>query len=106
MEIFADVPRTNMECCFLLLRIANIFCFFFVTALFDMNRVGYVSSDLGNHPLSHLMQSVFGMHDRSRFEVRRTCLFWSFYCCVIVKMLGGGGCCHVVCAGSAKPGVR
>lgn len=33
-------------------------------------RVGYVSSDLGNHPLSHLMQSVFGMHDRSRFEVR------------------------------------
>lgn len=34
-------------------------------------RVGYVSSDLGNHPLSHLMQSVFGMHDRTRFEVRR-----------------------------------
>ncbi|CAN0437661.1 unnamed protein product [Discosporangium mesarthrocarpum] len=33
-------------------------------------RVGYVSSDLGNHPLSHLMQSVFGMHDKSRFEVR------------------------------------
>ncbi|CAN0309999.1 unnamed protein product, partial [Ectocarpus fasciculatus] len=33
-------------------------------------RVGYVSSDLGNHPLSHLMQSVFGMHDRTRFEVR------------------------------------
>lgn len=33
-------------------------------------RVGYVSSDLGNHPLSHLMQSVFGMHDRNRFEVR------------------------------------
>ncbi|CAN0528898.1 unnamed protein product, partial [Ectocarpus sp. 8 AP-2014] len=33
-------------------------------------RVGYVSSDLGNHPLSHLMQSVFGMHDRTRFEVK------------------------------------
>ncbi|KAI9183357.1 hypothetical protein H9P43_004274 [Blastocladiella emersonii ATCC 22665] len=32
-------------------------------------RVGYVSSDFGNHPLSHLMQSVFGMHDRARFEV-------------------------------------
>ncbi|KAG5191098.1 putative UDP-N-acetylglucosamine-peptide N-acetylglucosaminyltransferase [Tribonema minus] len=32
-------------------------------------RVGYVSSDLGNHPLSHLMQSVFGMHDKSRFQV-------------------------------------
>ena len=34
-------------------------------------RVGYVSSDFGNHPLSHLMASVFGLHDRSRLEVRR-----------------------------------
>ncbi|CAN0303378.1 unnamed protein product, partial [Ectocarpus sp. 8 AP-2014] len=33
-------------------------------------RVGYGSSDLGNHPLSNLMQSVFGMHDRTRFEVK------------------------------------
>lgn len=32
-------------------------------------RVAYVSSDFGNHPLSHLMGSVFGMHDRSRVEV-------------------------------------
>jgi protein O-GlcNAc transferase len=32
-------------------------------------RVGYVSSDFGNHPLSHLMGSVFGAHDRSRVEV-------------------------------------
>lgn len=32
-------------------------------------RVGYVSSDFGNHPLSDLMGSVFGLHDRSRFEV-------------------------------------
>ncbi|GAA6052315.1 hypothetical protein JCM3770_007247 [Rhodotorula araucariae] len=32
-------------------------------------NLGYVSSDLGNHPLSHLMQSVFGFHDRSRFNV-------------------------------------
>eukprot|EP00271_Cylindrocystis_brebissonii_P018972 TRINITY_DN555_c1_g1_i1.p1 TRINITY_DN555_c1_g1~~TRINITY_DN555_c1_g1_i1.p1 ORF type:complete len:434 (+),score=67.76 TRINITY_DN555_c1_g1_i1:232-1533(+) len=32
-------------------------------------RVGYVSSDFGNHPLSHLMGSVFGMHDRRRTEV-------------------------------------
>ena len=28
-------------------------------------RVGYVSSDFNNHPLAHLMQSVFGFHDRS-----------------------------------------
>mmetsp|Transcript_2181 Transcript_2181/g.6511 ORF Transcript_2181/g.6511 Transcript_2181/m.6511 type:complete len:1397 (+) Transcript_2181:421-4611(+) len=32
-------------------------------------RVAYVSSDFGNHPLSHLMASVFGSHDRSRLEV-------------------------------------
>ncbi|KAJ1770477.1 hypothetical protein IW140_004255 [Coemansia sp. RSA 1813] len=32
-------------------------------------RIGYVSSDFNNHPLSHLMQSVFGMHDRTRFRV-------------------------------------
>lgn len=32
-------------------------------------RIGYVSSDFGNHPTSHLMQSVPGMHDRGRFEI-------------------------------------
>ena len=32
-------------------------------------RVGYVSSDFANHPLSHLMQSVFGFHDRDRYDV-------------------------------------
>uniref|UniRef100_A0ACD5UQR7 Uncharacterized protein n=1 Tax=Avena sativa TaxID=4498 RepID=A0ACD5UQR7_AVESA len=32
-------------------------------------RVGYVSSDFGNHPLSHLMGSVFGMHNRGNVEV-------------------------------------
>ncbi|CBJ28382.1 UDP-N-acetylglucosamine--peptide N-acetylglucosaminyltransferase, family GT41 [Ectocarpus siliculosus] len=33
-------------------------------------RLGYVSGDLmGTHPLTHLMQSTFGMHDRDSFEV-------------------------------------
>ncbi|XP_068655657.1 probable UDP-N-acetylglucosamine--peptide N-acetylglucosaminyltransferase SEC isoform X2 [Aristolochia californica] len=32
-------------------------------------RVGYVSSDFGNHPLSHLMGSVFGLHNRENVEV-------------------------------------
>ncbi|KAL0358434.1 UNVERIFIED_CONTAM: putative UDP-N-acetylglucosamine--peptide N-acetylglucosaminyltransferase SEC [Sesamum angustifolium] len=32
-------------------------------------KIGYVSSDFGNHPLSHLMGSVFGMHDRENVEV-------------------------------------
>ena len=34
-------------------------------------KVGYVSSDFNNHPLAHLMQSVFGFHDPSR--VRAIC---------------------------------
>jgi len=32
-------------------------------------RVAYISSDFGNHPLSHLMGSVFGLHDRTKIEV-------------------------------------
>ena len=32
-------------------------------------KVGYVSSDFINHPLAHLMQSTFGYHDTSRFEI-------------------------------------
>jgi tetratricopeptide (TPR) repeat protein len=31
-------------------------------------KVGYVSSDFNNHPLAHLMQSVFGMHDRTKIK--------------------------------------
>ncbi|KAL8655978.1 MAG: hypothetical protein Q9210_000546 [Variospora velana] len=30
--------------------------------------IGYVSSDFNNHPLAHLMQSVFGFHDTRRFR--------------------------------------
>jgi len=32
-------------------------------------RIGYVSSDFGNHPTSHLMQSVPGMHNRDDVEI-------------------------------------
>ena len=31
-------------------------------------NVGYVSSDFNNHPLAHLMQSVFGFHDIKRVK--------------------------------------
>lgn len=31
-------------------------------------NVGYVSSDFNNHPLAHLMQSVFGFHNKARFR--------------------------------------
>ena len=33
-------------------------------------RIGYVSSDFGNHPTSHLMQSIPGMHISDKFEVK------------------------------------
>ena len=36
-------------------------------------RIGYVSSDFGNHPTSHLMQSIPGFHDRQRVEVGKNC---------------------------------
>jgi protein O-GlcNAc transferase len=32
-------------------------------------RIGYVSSDFGNHPTSHLMQSIPGLHDRVNVEI-------------------------------------
>lgn len=32
-------------------------------------KLGYVSSDFNNHPLSHLMQSVFGFHDKKKYDV-------------------------------------
>jgi len=32
-------------------------------------RIGYVSSDFGNHPTSHLMQSIPGVHNRNNVEV-------------------------------------
>lgn len=32
-------------------------------------NIGYVSSDFNNHPLAHLMQSVFGFHDLNKFNV-------------------------------------
>lgn len=31
-------------------------------------NVAYISSDFNNHPLAHLMQSVFGFHDKSRVK--------------------------------------
>lgn len=36
---------------------------------YDRLRIGYVSSDFGNHPTSHLMQSIPGLHDQSKFEI-------------------------------------
>ncbi len=35
----------------------------------DRIRVGYFSTDFGNHPVTHLLAGMFERHDRSRFEV-------------------------------------
>ena len=35
----------------------------------DRIRVAYVSSDFYNHATSHLIQGLFGRHDRSGFEI-------------------------------------
>jgi protein O-GlcNAc transferase len=32
-------------------------------------RIGYLSADFRNHPMSHLMAELFELHDRARFEV-------------------------------------
>lgn len=32
-------------------------------------KIGYVSSDFGNHPTSHLMQSIPGLHEREKVEI-------------------------------------
>ena len=35
----------------------------------DRIRIGYLSGDFYDHPISHLIQGLFGCHDRCRFEV-------------------------------------
>ncbi len=35
----------------------------------DRIRIGYFSSDFGNHPVAHLLAEVIELHDRARFEV-------------------------------------
>lgn len=32
-------------------------------------RIGYISYDFADHPLAHLLASIFGFHDRSKFHV-------------------------------------
>lgn len=32
-------------------------------------RIGYISWDFADHPLAHLLQGIFALHDRSKFHV-------------------------------------
>ncbi|XP_073955032.1 UDP-N-acetylglucosamine--peptide N-acetylglucosaminyltransferase 110 kDa subunit-like isoform X2 [Choristoneura fumiferana] len=43
--------------------------FQFIKNLDGRLRIGYVSSDFGNHPTSHLMQSIPGLHDSSKVDI-------------------------------------
>jgi predicted O-linked N-acetylglucosamine transferase (SPINDLY family) len=43
--------------------------FTFQPARRDRLRIAYVSSDFRNHPLGHLVQGLFGAHDRAGFEI-------------------------------------
>ena len=76
-------------------------------------RVAYVSSDFGNHPLSHLMGSVFGLHDRSRVSTRsihglgactyQQCQSHSNHCCchmpIVCQTMGFSWFTHILCCG-------
>lgn len=40
-----------------------------VYAKHEKIRIGYFSSDFGNHPVTHLLAGVLEQHDRSKFEI-------------------------------------
>lgn len=70
MQRFLDISRRYAERAMLNVSLVEMPALRYrAKAPSERLRVGYVSSDLGNHPLAHLMQSVFGMHDPSKFEV-------------------------------------
>uniref|UniRef100_M4BYK0 Probable UDP-N-acetylglucosamine--peptide N-acetylglucosaminyltransferase SPINDLY n=1 Tax=Hyaloperonospora arabidopsidis (strain Emoy2) TaxID=559515 RepID=M4BYK0_HYAAE len=70
MQRFQDISRRYAERAKLNVSLVDLPPMHFRSKLdSERLRIGYVSSDLGNHPLAHLMQSVFGMHDKSKYEV-------------------------------------
>lgn len=71
-----DISRQYAEHCSLVASRFNVLPFSHASAVPIKSeggsgrlKVGYVSSDFGNHPLSHLMGSVFGLHNRENIEV-------------------------------------
>lgn len=69
----------------------------------------YVSSDFGNHPLSHLMGSVFGMHNRKNVEVFNVVLFdlFVFHIIFLLCLMYCYQCMQVFCyALSANDGTE
>ena len=86
------IANRHAQLCLEKISVLHKGAFKFPTELSSKNggrlRIGYVSSDFGNHPTSHLMQSIPGFHDRSRVEVfcyRYTPLPLKLYCCTNAK---------------------
>ena len=86
------IANRHAQLCLEKISVLHKGAFKFPTELSSKNggrlRIGYVSSDFGNHPTSHLMQSIPGFHDRSRVEVfcyRYTPLPLKLYCSTKAK---------------------
>lgn len=62
----ADVLAHKMD---RLMSKGNMMPLFSVARPRQKLRVGYVSRDFGDHPISHVMRGLFGQHDRERFEI-------------------------------------
>ncbi|MDP6352307.1 MAG: tetratricopeptide repeat protein [Alphaproteobacteria bacterium] len=45
-------------------------------------KIGYLSPDFGDHPISHVTRPIYGLHDRDRFEV---------LCYSLLDRAGAGG---------------
>ena len=77
-DVALAISKKYAECCLVTAQRLNIPQFVHPQAVplaaGRRLRVAYVSSDLGNHPLSHLMGSVFGGHDRRKvgFSILRS----------------------------------
>ncbi|XP_072390570.1 UDP-N-acetylglucosamine--peptide N-acetylglucosaminyltransferase 110 kDa subunit isoform X2 [Diabrotica undecimpunctata] len=68
-EFRKAIAARHANLCLEKINVLHKFPYKFTPELKSRLRIGYVSSDFGNHPTSHLMQSIPGMHDKSKVEI-------------------------------------
>lgn len=68
-EVRKNIAARHANLCLEKIHVLHKHPYKFAAELKGRLRVGYVSSDFGNHPTSHLMQSVPGLHDRHKVEI-------------------------------------
>lgn len=68
-EFRKAIAARHANLCLEKINVLHKFPYKFIPECKGRLRIGYVSSDFGNHPTSHLMQSVPGMHDKIQVEV-------------------------------------